>query len=117
MGGGFSGRPGGAGASFTVPGGSSLFRYSIVSIPFAVVFVRLMSSNRAANRRAYNGMMTRVVAGDSAHGGSLKTAFGVSGIRRGDYAKRQSAANTKDFHWSDPFRLRRSRSTRRSLLL
>ncbi len=111
MGGGFSG---GAGASFAVLGGSSLFRHSIVSIPCAVVFVRFMPSNRAANRRAYNGMMTRVVAGDSAHGGSLETALGAGGIWRGDRGKDQCGANIKHLHWGGPFRL--PRSTRRSLL-
>ena len=102
---------GGAGASFAVLGGSSLFRHSIVSIPCAVVFVRFMPSNRAANRRAYNGMMTRVVAGDSAHGGSLETALGAGGIWRGDRGKDQCGANIKHLHWGGPFRL--PRSTRR----
>jgi len=57
-----------------------------------------MMSNRAPDRRAYKAMMTRVVAGDSAHDGSLKTAFRIRGIRRGDHAKRHGGANVKDFH-------------------
>jgi hypothetical protein len=65
---------------------------------FAVVFRRLMMSNRAPDRRAYKAMMTRVVAGDSAHDGSLKTAFRIRGIRRGDHAKRHGGANVEDFH-------------------
>ena len=101
---GFSGRPGGAGVSFAVPGGTSLFRHSIVSFHFAVVFVRLMSSDRTANRRADDGMMPRVVAGDSAHGGSLETAFGAGGIWHGDRGKDQCGAKIKYSHWDGPFR-------------
>jgi hypothetical protein len=75
-----------------------------------------MSSNRAPNGRAYNAMMTRVVAGDSAHDGSLETAFGVRGVRHGDRGKHQNGGNIKDFHWDSPFWLQLPPSTRRSFL-
>jgi hypothetical protein len=58
-----------------------------VSIAFMVMFSRLMSPNRAPNRRAYNAMMARVMAGDAANNGALKTAFGVRGVRRRDHEK------------------------------
>jgi hypothetical protein len=48
-------------------------------------------------------MMTGVVAGDSAHDGSLETAFGVRGVRHGDRGKRQNGGNIKDFHSDSPF--------------
>ena len=91
------------------------FPSSFVSIAFVVVFSRLVSSNRAAKRRAYNAMMTRVVAGDSAHDCPLETAFGVRGVRHGDCGKRQNGGNIQDFHWDCPFWLHPS--TRRSLLV
>jgi len=93
------------------------FPSTFVSTAFVVVFSRLMSSNRAPNRRAYNAMMTRVVAGDSAHDGSLETAFGVRGVGHGDHGKRQNGGNIKDFHWDSPFWLQLPPSTRRSFLV
>jgi hypothetical protein len=60
---------------------------SPASVAFMVMFSRLMSYSRAANRRADNAMMARVMAGDSAHNGPLKTAFGARGAMRGDHAK------------------------------
>jgi len=49
-------------------------------------------------------MMPRVVAGDSAHGGSLETAFGAGGIWHGDRGKDQCGAKIKYSHWDGPFR-------------